>query len=70
MQDDPKARVKNRVPIEKREILSEDDAWDKGFGNIPTDYSPLKKKMNSGWSTGQGSPNFKREYFISDTGRF
>ena len=54
MQDDPKARVDNRVPIPKREIPTEDETYDKVFKNFfeggITYYGHHFKKLNSGWS--------------------
>ena len=34
MQDDPKARVNNRVPIPRREILTKDETYDKVYKNF------------------------------------
>ena len=70
MQDDPKARVNNRVPIPRREILTKDETYDKVYKNFFKDevtyYGQHFKKLNSGWSPGHDKPNFKQEYYISE----
>ena len=54
MQDDPKARANNRVPITKREILTEDEAYDKVWENLKkgkdTYYGYHFDKLNTGWN--------------------
>ena len=47
MQDDPETRLKNRVPVPKREILSEDDILDKAFETLFEDWKTYYDKLNS-----------------------